>query len=149
MLFRVLYFFFFNLPQWNVLISNAVRARFEGVHAFFSNLHFLIWVIEEIPTRLLLKGPQTTGKIPEGGGGGIPLYKPYRYVPPHLVGFLRRFGLKPVYTSPILVWSRVWFSRELRNVWKYLSFQFQISKKKREICELEMDLNNFFLRSNG
>ena len=29
-------------------------------------------------------------KIP----GGTPLYKLYRYVPPHWVGFLRRFGLK-------------------------------------------------------
>ena len=28
------------------------------------------------------------------GGGGTPLYKLYRYVPPHRVGFLRRFGLK-------------------------------------------------------
>ena len=27
-------------------------------------------------------------------GRGIPLYKLYRYVPPHRVGFLRRFGLK-------------------------------------------------------
>ena len=26
--------------------------------------------------------------------GGTPLYKPYRYVPPHWAGFLRRFGLK-------------------------------------------------------
>ena len=26
--------------------------------------------------------------------GGTPLYKPHRYVPPHRVGFLRRFGLK-------------------------------------------------------
>ena len=26
--------------------------------------------------------------------GGTPLYKPYRYVPPHRVGFLRRFRLK-------------------------------------------------------
>ena len=26
--------------------------------------------------------------------GGTPSYKPYRYVPPHRVGFLRRFGLK-------------------------------------------------------
>ena len=25
---------------------------------------------------------------------GTPLYKPYRYVPPQRVGFLRRFGLK-------------------------------------------------------
>ena len=29
-----------------------------------------------------------------GEGGGTPLYKPYRYAPPHRVGFLRRFGLK-------------------------------------------------------
>ena len=27
-------------------------------------------------------------------GGATPLYKPYRYVPPHRLGFLRRFGLK-------------------------------------------------------
>ena len=31
---------------------------------------------------------------PYPGEGGTPLYKPYRYVPPHRVGFLRRFGLK-------------------------------------------------------
>ena len=29
-----------------------------------------------------------------GGGVGTPIYKPYRYVPPHRVGFLRCFGLK-------------------------------------------------------
>ena len=29
-----------------------------------------------------------------GGGGGTPLYKLYRYVLPHRVWFLRRFGLK-------------------------------------------------------
>ena len=28
------------------------------------------------------------------GGGGTPLHKLYRYVPPHRVGFLRGFGLK-------------------------------------------------------
>ena len=28
------------------------------------------------------------------GGGGTPLYKLYRYVPPHRVWFLSRFGLK-------------------------------------------------------
>ena len=27
-------------------------------------------------------------------GEGTPLYKLYRYVPPHLVGFFGRFGLK-------------------------------------------------------
>ena len=29
-----------------------------------------------------------------GDPGGIPLYKLYRYVPSHRVGFLGRFGLK-------------------------------------------------------
>ena len=29
-----------------------------------------------------------------GGGYGTSLYKPYRYLPPHRVGFLGRFGLK-------------------------------------------------------
>ena len=27
----------------------------------------------------------------------------------------------------------------------YLSFQFQMSKKEREVCEFEMGLNNFFV----
>ena len=49
----------------------------------------------------------------------------------------------------ILVWNRVWFSRELQRVWKYLWFQFQTSKKEREVCEFEMVLKNFFcLHSN-
>ena len=30
---------------------------------------------------------------PGGGGGVTPLYKLYKYVPLHQVGFLRRFGL--------------------------------------------------------
>ena len=29
------------------------------------------------------------------------------------------------------------------SAWRYLSFQFQMSKKEREICEFEMDLMNF------
>ena len=32
--------------------------------------------------------------VTPGGEGGTPLYKPYRYVPPHRVGVLLRFGLK-------------------------------------------------------
>ena len=80
-------------------------------------------------------------------GRGTPVYNPYRYVPPHRVGFLRPFNLvcKRVYTFPILVWNRVWFSRESRSIRTYLSFQFQMSGKEREICELEMDLKNIFV----
>ena len=49
------------------------------------------------------------------------------------------------YTLPILVWNPVWVSREQHGVSTYLSFQFQMSKKERELCEFEMDLNNLFL----
>ena len=35
------------------------------------------------------------------------------------------------------------------SVWTYLSFQFQMIKEEREICEFEMNLKNFvYLRSN-
>ena len=33
-------------------------------------------------------------QLPYPPGGGTPLYSPYRYVPPHRVGFLRGFGLR-------------------------------------------------------
>ena len=36
----------------------------------------------------------TMSSIGLGGGGGTPLYKPHRYVPPHAVGFLGLFGLQ-------------------------------------------------------
>ena len=42
---------------------------------------------------LILLQPGTLVKE-NPGGGGTPLYKLYRCVPPRLVGFLRRFGLK-------------------------------------------------------
>ena len=52
------------------------------------------------------------------GGGGTPLYKLYRYVPPHRVGFLRRFGLKTGIHSAhfgSMSGNVVWFLRELRE----------------------------------
>ena len=35
---------------------------------------------------------------------------------------------KRVYTLPILVWNRVWFSNYGSIIMKYLSFQFQMNK---------------------
>ena len=78
--------------------------------------------------------------------GGTPLYKPYRYVPPQRVGFLRRFGLKTsidfdhfglesglIFKGTTGMYERIYF------------FQFQMSKKEREICEFEMDFKKSFL----
>ena len=42
--------------------------------------------------RVSLVTSHRTGYSPPGGG--IPLYMPYRYVPPQIVWFLRRFGVK-------------------------------------------------------
>ena len=49
--------------------------------------------------------------------GGIPSYKPYRYMPPQRIWFLGLFGLKTGidFAHYTLVWTRVWFSRELRE----------------------------------
>ena len=40
------------------------------------------------------KDPLCTMFKGEFRGGSTPLYKPYRYVQPHRLGFLGRFGLK-------------------------------------------------------
>ena len=56
------------------------------------------------------------GRFPGRGGGGNPLYKPYRYVPPKRVGFVPRFGLKMgIDFAPFGLESGPWFSKELRE----------------------------------
>ena len=54
---------------------------------------------------------------PEGGGrgAGTPLYKLYRYVLPHRVWFLRRFGLKTGKNFGHFGLESGWFLRELRE----------------------------------
>ena len=69
-----------------------------------------------------------------GGGGGTALYKLYRYVPPHRVAFLRRFGLKTgIHFVHFGLESGMVFegTTECMNVSVW--FRFQISKKEREI----------------
>ena len=77
--------------------------------------------------------------------GGTSLYNPYRYVPLHRVGFLRRFGLKTgIHFAHFGLESGMVFegATECRT---YLSFQVQMSKKEREKYKFEMDLKNFFV----
>ena len=66
---------------------------------------------------------------------------------PDRVGFLRRFGLKTgMHFAHFGLESGMVFEGttgvQLRT---FLSFQFQMSKKEREICEFETNLNNFFV----
>ena len=56
-------------------------------------------------------------QFPRGvGGRATPLYKPYKYVPPLRVGFLRRFGLKTgiSWFCPFWSGSGYGFTKELR-----------------------------------
>ena len=53
--------------------------------------------------------------ISMSGSGGNPLYKLYRYVPPHRIGFLRCFGLKTGIHFAHFGLESGWFSRELRE----------------------------------
>ena len=75
-----------------------------------------------------------------------PLYKLYRYVPPHRVAFLRPFGLKTgIHFAHFGLESGMVFERTTGVYRTYLSFQLEMSKKEREIFELEMDLKNVFV----
>ena len=53
-------------------------------------------IYQSLPqTQVMKKGCEAIFSGRGGAGaGGPPLYKPYRYVLPHRVGFLRRFCLK-------------------------------------------------------
>ena len=68
-------------------------------------------------------------------------------MPPHRVGFLRRFGLQTgIHFAHFGLESGMVFEGTTgRSVWRYLAFQFQMGKKEREMCEFEMDLKNFFV----
>ena len=74
--------------------------------------------------------------------GGTPLYKPYRYVPPQRVGFLRRFDLKTGIDFPHFGPEsvRVWFSRELRECTKV----FIVSIPNEQQRERNMPIRNGF-----
>ena len=66
--------------------------------------------------------------------GGTALCKLYRHAPPHWVGFLRRFGLKTgIHFAHFGLESGVVFEGTAGEYGRYLSFQFQVSKKEREI----------------
>ena len=74
-----------------------------------------------------------------GGPEGIPLYKLYRYVPPHPVGFLRRFGLKTgmVFKGTTGVYERIY------------RFNSKWVSKKEKYANLKWIWITISLRSNG
>ena len=93
----------------------------------------------------------TQYRIARGGGGwgvgGVPLYKPYRYVPPQRVWFFRRFGLKTgIDFAYFGLESGMVFEKTTgRYESIYRRFQFQMNKKERELCEFVVGFKSFFV----
>ena len=89
-------------------------------------------------------------KPPKGGGGkgGTPLYKLYKYVPPHQVEFLCCFGPKKgIHFADFGLESGMVFEGTTgvyEGIYHKL-LQFQMTKKEREIWEFKTDLKNFFV----
>ena len=68
------------------------------------------------------------------GGGGTPLYKQYRYVPPRRVWFLSRFGLKTGI-------GFVHYGLKSGMIFQgttgaYLSFQLKKKSREREVSKI-------------
>ena len=79
-------------------------------------------------------------------GGSTPLYKLYRYVPPHRVGFLRRFGLKTgIHFAHFGLESGMVFEGTTEYMHVFIVSIPNEQESWREICEFNMDLNNFFV----
>ena len=147
--------FLFEDPQSAAVFRarhhEAVRWRFT-----LFTIHFILqWELVEISVIYCLKSksyfyrsellPNTFSKCNSRGGRGTPLYKP-RYVLPQWVGFSRHFGLKTGIYFAHFGLESVWFFGGTTRVYeRYLSFQFQMNNKEREICEFEMDLKNFLV----
>ena len=76
---KVVYSWVSSAYTWNSISCHCVRhdQSPEGVE----RLHWLCFAVQWL-------------RFWFGRGEGTLLYKPYRYVPPHRVGFLHRFGLK-------------------------------------------------------
>ena len=69
-----------------------------------------------------------------GGGGGTSIYKPFRYVPPQRVRFLRRFGLESglVFRGATVVYEHI--CRLVPNEYKPIICQFEMDFKKYIFC---------------
>ena len=74
------------------------------------------------------------------------ILNPYRYVPPQRVWFLGLLVWKQVHTLRLILCGIGYcFRRNYGSVWTYLSFQFQMSKKEKEIWEFKI-FEEFFFR---
>ena len=67
-------------------------------------------------------------------------------MPPQRLGILQRFGLKTgIDFAYFGLESGMVLEGTTGVYWTYLSFQFQMTKKERKMCQFEMDFKKSFL----
>ena len=71
-----------------------------------------------------------------GGGGGTPLYKLYRYVPPQRVWFFSCFGLKTGIDFDHYGLKSGMVFKGTIGAYKRLSFQLQMNSREREVSKI-------------
>ena len=79
-------------------------------------------------------------------GGSTPLYRPYRYVPPQRVKFLRRFDVKTAKEFAHFGLESGMVFEETTGVYERIcrSFQFEMNQKERVMSEFEMVFKKSF-----
>ena len=118
---------------WVMLLIASERAPMWSYgHSLNTNTSLLRTVCSAPPPS-----PPPRGVLPYISHSGM--FRPKGY------GFCAVLVWKRVETLPILVWNRYRFQGNYGSVRKYLSFQCQMNKKEREICEFEMDFKKSFL----
>ena len=139
--------FTFKSPMENLLFSTTIWMINRNFTEDLVAIREVLWLmmIERRVKLFNLHGYCSTQ--PWLIRGGTPLYKPYRYVPPHRVWFFAPFGLKTgIHFAHFGLESCMVFegTTECMNVLHRFNSKL-MSKKEREICQFEMDLNIFFV----
>ena len=147
-----------NLCQcWNFLwcfvIFLTVITQSE-LHFCYKNIIIVVFVVgcSFLPAQILFLPRQAWHALitnpGEGGEGVLPyiyIYKPYMYVPPRRVRFLRRFGPKRgiIHFAHFGLESGWVFEGSTGVHEHFYRFNSKWVRKKENICEFQIDLNNF------
>ena len=130
----------FNCCDWPVFFQEWIDFSWQ----IFQPLHNdILPLTREIPWSLngVLMHPGISGvytyEITSWPGqnvpGGTPLFKPYRYVLPQGYGF-----------CAVLVWRRVWFSRELRQCMNVFIVSIQNERGRKRNMRIRNGIQEIF-----
>ena len=140
----------FSRPMFNLKVRNT----YETLLFFSSWVMKTMWLVASLFWKTAHTCPErqyivncrleVLGQyIHPGGGWGTPLCK--LCAAPSGSLFAPFWSANGYTLRPFWSGMGYGFWGNYGSEWTYLSFQFQMIKKEREICKFEMDLKNFFV----